>query len=85
MGRRLAWMSSMSAAVVRIAPVMRIAAFLCIEARQFTVCMLLFPSFRFFLVHLCGFKKTSAAYKILGMAIEIYVSRMHSLEIPVPM
>ncbi len=64
-------MSNTSAAVVCIAPVMRIAAFLCIEARQFTVRMLLFPSFRFFFIRLCGFTKTSAAYRILGMAIEI--------------
>ncbi|KAF8231007.1 hypothetical protein L208DRAFT_1472501 [Tricholoma matsutake] len=81
-GIRFAITSSMSVAVVFIAPIIMIAAHLCIDASIFTIAWFALQSFILLPTFCCGVRKMSVAYNIWGTAMERYSCHMCLAFIP---
>ena len=74
--------SKVSNAVVFKAPVIMIAAHLCMDASLFTMAQVLWLSFACFPTFCCGVRKTSAAYNMWGTAMERYSCHVYFTLIP---
>jgi hypothetical protein len=72
----------MSVAVVFMAPVIIIAAHLCIDASFFTIAWFALLSFILLPMFCCGVRKISAAYSMRGTAMERYNCHIYLAFIP---